>query len=131
MGRYRRERPALPALALTTNSSIVTALGNDYGYESVFARQVEALVVTGDLVVGISTSGRSPSVLEGLRAAKLKGAATAGMTGANGLPLAQLVETCLIVPSTDTARIQETHLTVAHIVCDLVERELFPPSAKA
>ncbi|MEW5766507.1 MAG: D-sedoheptulose 7-phosphate isomerase [bacterium] len=125
VGRFKRERSALPAIALTTNTSILTALANDYSFDDIFARQVEALVKKGDLCLGISTSGNSPNVLAGIREAKKLGAKTIGFTGQSGGKLAGLTDLCLKVPSNDTPRIQEAHITIGHIICDLVERELF------
>ncbi|MCS6840400.1 MAG: D-sedoheptulose 7-phosphate isomerase [Roseiflexus sp.] len=125
VSRFRRERRGLPAIALTTDTSILTAIGNDYGYERVFARQVEALGQPGDVVVGISTSGAAASVLAAMRAARNGGMATIGLTGATGGLLIGHVDLCLCVPSQNTARIQEVHITVAHVVCEIVERTLF------
>jgi len=124
VGRFSRERPALPSIALTTDTSILTAIGNDCGYEKVFARQIEALCQAGDVVVGISTSGNSSNVLEGLKAARDRGALTVGLTGGNGGSMCALVDYCLIVPSRDTARIQEAHILMGHLLCDWVEAEL-------
>lgn len=124
VSRFRRERRGLPAIALTTDTSILTAIGNDYGYERVFARQVEALGQPGDVVVGISTSGASASVLAAMRAARERGMTTIGLTGATGGLLVGHVDVCLCVPSQNTARIQEVHITVAHVVCEIVERTL-------
>ena len=124
-GRFRLDRPPLPALALTTNTSALTAIANDYDYMQVFARQVEPLAQPGDVVIGISTSGNSPNVLEGLRAASARGATTIGLTGRHGQTMAHLTDLCLLVPSADTARIQEAHITIGHILCDLVEQALF------
>lgn len=124
VSRFRRERRGLPAIALTTDTSILTAIGNDYGYERVFARQVEALGQPGDVVVGISTSGASASVLAAMRAARERGMTTIGLTGATGGLLVGHVDMCLCVPSQNTARIQEVHITVAHVVCEIVERTL-------
>ena len=124
-GKFRLERKGLPAIALTTNTSSLTAIANDLGYEMVFARQVEGMVQRGDVVVGISTSGRSPNVLKGLEAAKREGAITVGLTGAKGGKLKGLVDICIHVPSEDTARIQEAHITIGHIICQLVEEGLF------
>ncbi len=123
--RFLRERRALPVLALTTNSSTLTAVGNDYGYGRTFARQVEAHVRKGDAVVAISTSGNSPNVLEGVKSARKAGALTIGLTNESGGKLGKLVDLCLRVPSTDTQRVQECHITVGHILCDLVETALF------
>jgi D-sedoheptulose 7-phosphate isomerase len=122
--KFRRERSAIRAIALTANTSILTAIGNDYGYKQVFVRQVEALVREGDVVIGISTSGSSPNVLGAMRAARKKGAKLIGFTGQNGQKLAELVDLCLIVPSVDPARIQETHITVGHAICELMEELL-------
>lgn len=127
VSRFRRERRGLPAIALTTDTSILTAISNDYGYERVFARQVEALGRPGDMVIGISTSGVSASVMTAMRAARDGGMATVGFTGASGGMLVDHVDLCLCVPSHNTARIQEVHITVAHVVCEIVERTLFEP----
>lgn len=125
VSRFRRERRGLPAIALTTDTSILTAIGNDYGYERVFARQVEALGRPGDVVIGISTSGISASVIAAMRAARDSGMTTIGFTGASGGTLVDHVDLCLCIPSHNTARIQEVHITVAHVVCEIVERALF------
>jgi D-sedoheptulose 7-phosphate isomerase len=124
VGKFLLERQALPAIALNTNTSIITALANDYGYETVFSRQVEALVNESDIVIGISTSGNSPSVIEAIKAAKVKGAKTAGMTGGSGGKLAEAADLVITVPSQVTPRIQETHITIGHIICEMVEKEL-------
>jgi len=124
VSKFMIDRKGLPAIALTTNTSIVSAIGNDYGYDKVFSKQVEALVESGDVVIGISTSGSSPNVLNGIRAAKEKGATTIGFTGEKG-KLSQIVDIALKVPSSSTPRIQEAHITMGHIICYLVEMELF------
>jgi len=124
VGQFKLNRQALPAIALTTNTSILTAVANDYGYDTVFSRQVEALVNEKDVVIGISTSGNSPNVIEAMKMAKMKGAKTIGLTGGNGGKLAEVADLALIVPSDSTPRIQEAHITIGHIVCELVEREL-------
>ncbi len=124
VGRFQKERKALPALALTVNTSILTALANDYGYEVVFARQVEALGQKNDLVVGISTSGKAKNVAAGIKQAKKMGLKTVALTGGDGGELAKLADVSLMVPSTVTARIQEAHITIGHIICELVESEL-------
>jgi len=124
VGRFERERRALPAIALTTNSSTLTAIGNDYGYNKVFSRQVEAWARPGDVVIGITTSGNSPNVLEGVAAAKLKGAKTIGMTGEKGGKLAAEVDLCLKVPSSSTARIQESHILIGHLLCLLIDKNI-------
>jgi D-sedoheptulose 7-phosphate isomerase len=121
VGRFERERPGLAAIALTTDSSALTAIGNDYGFDQVFARQVEALCRPGDLVIGISTSGNSPNVLRALEKARDMGIATAALTGRDGGHLKELADASLIAPAANTARIQEAHLLAGHILCDLVE----------
>jgi len=125
VGRFKLERPALPALALTTDSSILTAIGNDYGYDRVFSRQVEAHAVAGDVVVGISTSGNSPNVQLALELAAQRGCRTVALLGRDGGSIKDVAELSLVVPSHDTPRIQEGHIAIIHIVCDLVEKELF------
>lgn len=125
VGRFARERRALPAIALTVNTSNLTAISNDYSYEDVFARQVEALARPGDVVVGISTSGNSPNVVKALERAKALGAATEAWTGERGGKCAQVAAVAFRAPSNDTPRVQELHITVGHIVCDLVEQHLF------
>jgi D-sedoheptulose 7-phosphate isomerase len=122
VGRYLRERRPLPALALNANSSALTAIANDYGYDQVFARQLEALAVRGDVAVGISTSGNSPSVIEGVRCARRLGLFTIALTGASGGCLRDVVETLIAVPSEETPRIQECHILVGHALCNAVER---------
>jgi D-sedoheptulose 7-phosphate isomerase len=124
VGRFLRERRPLPAVALTTNSSILTAIGNDYDYSEVFARQIVALVKPGDCVVGISTSGRSSNVIKGLEAARRIGASTVGFTGGTGLPLRSLCDECFVAPSDATPRIQECHLLAWHLICNLVEKRV-------
>jgi phosphoheptose isomerase len=125
VGRFARDRAPLPALALTTDTSALTAIGNDYGFEHVFARQVRALGRSGDVAVAISTSGRSPNVLAGVEASCERGLSTIGFTGGDGGQLAALVNVPLVVPSTNTARIQECHIAIGHILCDIVESLLF------
>jgi D-sedoheptulose 7-phosphate isomerase len=124
VGRYLRERPALAALALTTDTSVLTAVGNDYGFERVFARQVEALGRPGDVALGISTSGRSPNVVAGLEAARSGGLRTIALTGREGGASSSAAEIHINVPSGSTPRVQEVHRTVLHVICDLVERAL-------
>jgi len=121
VGRFRRERAALPAIALTTNTSILTALGNDYSFDIVFARQVEALGRKGDVLWLFSTSGNSTNVRVAAEAARQRGIKTIGFTGGDGGQLAKAVDIALVVPDTMTGRIQEGHLLAYHIVCDLVE----------
>jgi phosphoheptose isomerase len=122
--RLQRDRRSLPALALTTNSSILTAIGNDYGFEQVFARQVQALGKPGDVVIAISVSGRSSNVLAGVRVARQMGLASIGLTGGNGGELASLVDVPIVVTSSDAARIQECHIAVGHLFCEAVEEVL-------
>ena len=124
VGQFALKRQAFPAIALTTDTSVLTAVANDYGYDAVFSRQVEALVNEKDVVIGISTSGNSPNVIEAIKLAKTKGAKTIGLTGGNGGKLAKVADLVLIVPSDSTPRIQEAHITIGHIVCELVEKEL-------
>lgn len=131
VSRFAYDRPGLPGLALTTDTSILTAVGNDYGYRDVFKRQVEAHGRRGDVLVALSTSGKSPNVLEGLRAARPLGIITIALTGAGGADLPSLSDICLCVPSTSTARIQECHILFGHILCGLVEAALFPRSDAA
>jgi D-sedoheptulose 7-phosphate isomerase len=121
VGRYRRERPGLPALALTTDPSIVTALANDYGYDQVFRRQVEAHGRAGDFALGFTTSGRSPSVLEALRSARERGLVTVALTGEGGGAAAGIVDYLIAVPHLETARVQEIHGMVVHVLCQIVE----------
>jgi len=121
VGRFKKNRAALPAIALTTNTSIITALANDYGYEAVFAKQVEAFGQKNDVVIGISTSGKAKNVACGIKQAKKMGLKTIALTGADGGELTKLADTSLVVPSAVTARIQEAHITIGHIICELVE----------
>jgi D-sedoheptulose 7-phosphate isomerase len=121
MGRFRRERRGLPSIALTTDTSALTAIGNDYGYEKVFQRQVEALCNIGDILVGISTSGNSKNVCLALESARKIGAFTAALTGEEGGAMLKIAEVTLRVPSKDTARIQEGHILCGHMLCDWVE----------
>lgn len=123
VGRFVKERRGLPALALTTDTSILTAVGNDYGFEQVFSRQVEALMRPGDVLVGITTSGNSPNVVQAVLKAKALGAKTVGMTGFSGGTLAELCDVCLRVPATVTARIQEAHILAGHIVCEIIDED--------
>lgn len=124
-GRLRGDRAALPAIALTANTSELTAIGNDYGFERVFARLVEAHGRDGDVALAISTSGNSPNVLAGVQTARERGLRTIGLAGRSGGKLAPLVDVALCVPSDDTQRIQESHITIAHVIAELVEEALF------
>jgi D-sedoheptulose 7-phosphate isomerase len=121
VGRFVHDRRALPALALTTDTSILTSVGNDYGFERVFARQIEALGRRGDLLVALTTSGRSPNIRAAVRAARERGLKVVGMTGAKGARFARQCDLCLIVPSRSTPRVQEVHLAVGHICCERAE----------
>jgi len=123
VSRFRRERRAMAAIALTTDSSILTAIGNDYGFEEVFARQVEALGQAGDVALAISTSGNSPNVLRAIQKAKAMGMKTIGFTGQQGGKLKDAVDICFRVPSNSTPRIQEAHITIAHAICEVIEAD--------
>lgn len=125
VSRFNFDRPGLPALALTTDTSILTAVGNDYGYDRLFSRQVEANGVAGDVFLGISTSGNSANVLEALRACSDKGIMSFGLTGESGGSMLELCDYCLCVPSRDTPRIQEAHILIGHTLCAMVEMALF------
>ena len=123
IGRFQKERKSLPAIALTTDSSIITSLSNDYSYDIIFSRQCESLVSKGDVVLGISTSGNSKNVEEGIKTAKKRGAVTIGLLGGNGGTINNIVDISIVVKSTNTARIQEVHRVIYHIICGIVERE--------
>lgn len=132
VSRFNFDRPGLPALALTTDTSILTAVGNDYGYDQLFRRQIEANGVGGDVFLGISTSGNSPNILQALEAARLKGIMTFGLSGHSGGKMRDLCDYCLCVPSEDTPRIQEAHILIGHTLCAMVELSLFEdPRARA
>ncbi|MFB3897321.1 MAG: SIS domain-containing protein [bacterium] len=124
VGRFMKERKGLPAIALTVNTSVLTSISNDYGYEKVFVRQLEAIALPGDLIIGISTSGKAENVNQAISYAKQHHLKTIGFTGGTGGNLAQLVDICLTIPSKSTPRIQEAHITVGHILCELVEEQL-------
>lgn len=127
VGRYKNDRPSLPAIALTTDTSALTAIGNDYGYEQVFSRQLEGLGQEGDVLVAISTSGNSGNILKACEVAKVKGVKIIGMSGAKG-KLKELADQCLAVPAPETATIQEMHIMLGHILCDGIEKAIFPES---
>ena len=129
VGRFLKERPALPVIALTDNSSVMTALGNDYGFEAVFRRQVEAFARKGDGVVAISTSGNSQNVVEGLEIAKRIGCETFALLGRDGGKIAHMVDNPLIIPSYETPHIQELHIAVIHLLCHVVEETLWAEKA--
>jgi D-sedoheptulose 7-phosphate isomerase len=126
VGRFLKERRALAATALSTNSSTLTAIGNDYGYDAVFARQLEGLAKSGDVLFAISTSGGSKNVVKAVEAAKKMKVTTIGLTGAKGGQLASLCDLCIKVPSDHTPRIQEMHIAVGHMLCDIIDDMLFP-----
>ena len=125
VGRYAFDRPALPALALSVNSSCLTAIGNDYGFEATFARQIQALGREGDVAIAISTSGNSPNVVCAVEMARKMGLHTVALTGASGGKLRTVVDYCICVPSKETPRIQECHILIGHIISDLVEKTIF------
>ena len=122
VGRYQRERRSLAAIALSTDTSVLTSIGNDYSFERVFARQIEGLGKVGDAALGISTSGRSPNVIAGFTAARAQGLRTIALTGGDGGAVGSMVDVHINVPSTSTPRVQEVHRTLLHVICDLVER---------
>lgn len=122
VGRFKKERRALPAIALTTDTSILTAVGNDYGFETVFERQIQALAIPGDIAIGISTSGESPNVVRGLAKAHDLGCTTVAFTGRKGGKVTEVAHYSFIVPSYDTARIQECHITLGHVLCEIIDR---------
>jgi len=125
VSRFAFDRPGLPAFALTTDSSVLTAIGNDYGYEKIFSRQIEAVGTAGDLFFGISTSGQSPNVLNALQQARGRDLLTIGLTGQDGGAMRPLCDYCICVPSTRTPKIQEGHIVIGHIICGLAERLFF------
>ncbi len=126
IGRFKQERPSLPAVALTTDTSILTCIRNDYGFQDIFARQVEGLVGQRDVVIGISTSGSSENVYRGIIKAREKGAFTIGLLGKDGGRIREIVDCAIVVPSQETDRIQEAHITIGHILCQIVDQTLFP-----
>lgn len=130
IGRFKMNRRPLPAVALTTDTSVITALANDFGYDTCFARQVEALADRGDVILAFSTSGNSKGIIDAVKVARDKGAITIGFTGKDGGLLDSAADICLKIPSTNTPRIQECHITVGHIVCSIVEKELFGAANK-
>lgn len=125
INRYELERPPLPAIALTTDTSIITSVGNDYSFDEIFSKQVKALGVEGDVLLALSTSGNSANVIEAVKAARSQGIYTVGLTGGKGGQLASLADMSMVVKSNITARIQETHILVGHIICELVDYILF------
>jgi D-sedoheptulose 7-phosphate isomerase len=125
VNRYKKDRDGLPALALATDMAVVTSIGNDYDYSELFSRQIKAVGNKGDIAIAISTSGNSPNVLKGVEMARQKGLVTIGFTGKDGGKLAGLVDYAFIIPSDNTARIQEGHITLGHLLCELIEEEMF------
>lgn len=124
VGRYEQPRRAFPAISLTTDTSALTALSNDYGYEEVFARQVTALAVAGDVLIAISTSGKSPSIIKAADEARARGCKTIALTGCAGEPLAAHCDLAVVVPSDRTSRVQEAHITIGHLWCEMVDQAL-------
>jgi D-sedoheptulose 7-phosphate isomerase len=125
VGRYGFDRPSIPSLALTTDTSNLTAIGNDYGYDAVFSRQIEGMGQEGDLFIGISTSGNSKNVINAFHSAKKMGITTVALVGRDGGEMAKIADHAIIIPSNETPRIQESHILVGHIICDIIEKELF------
>lgn len=125
VGRFKLERRGLASIALTTNTSTLTSIGNDYGFEEIFSRQIEALACKDDIAIGISTSGNARNVITGILEAKKRNLTTVAITGYDGGQLAPLVDIALIVPSRNTARIQEAHITIGHVLCEIAEEKLF------
>ncbi|WP_071627150.1 D-sedoheptulose 7-phosphate isomerase [Poseidonibacter lekithochrous] len=125
VSKFYFDRPGIPSLALTTDTSIITAIGNDYGYKKLFARQIQANGVSGDMFIGISTSGNSENLIEALIECKEKGIISVGLTGESGGKMAELCDYCIKVPSVETPRVQETHILIGHIICAIVEESIF------
>ncbi|MDR2407057.1 MAG: D-sedoheptulose 7-phosphate isomerase [Bacteroidales bacterium] len=125
VSKFYFDRPGIPSIALTTDTSIITAIGNDYGYDKLFARQVQAQGVMGDVFIGISTSGNSENVVKALAVCKEKGIISVGLTGSNYCEMNELCDICINVPSSETPRIQESHILIGHIICCIVEESLF------
>lgn len=125
IGRFKLERSSIPAIALTTDTSIITAVGNDYGFDRIFARQIESLGCEGDIVIAISTSGNSKNVIEALKISKKNNLKSVGLLGCGGGQIKDLVDIPIVVPSSNTPRIQEAHITIGHIICEEVEGSLF------
>jgi len=125
VGRYGFDRPSLPSLSLTTDTSNLTAIGNDYGYDQVFSRQLEGMGQNGDIFIGISTSGNSVNIIKAFESAKKKNIMTVALTGRDGGNMAKIADISLIIPSNSTPRIQEAHILIGHILCDIIEKEIF------
>lgn len=125
VGRYGFDRPSIPSLALTTDTSNLTAIGNDYGYDQVFSRQLEGMGQSGDIFIGISTSGNSKNILNAFEVAKKKNILSVALVGKDGGEMAKMADIALVVPSNSTPRIQESHILIGHIICDIIEKEIF------
>lgn len=125
VGRYGFDRPSIPSLALTTDTSNLTAIGNDYGYDHVFSRQLEGMGQSGDIFIGISTSGNSANIIKAFEVAKKKGIMCVALVGRDGGEMAKLADIAIVVPSDSTPRIQESHILIGHILCDIIEKEIF------
>lgn len=125
VGRYGFDRPSIPSLALTTDSSNLTAIGNDYGYDKVFSRQLEGMAQEGDIFIGISTSGNSQNIINAFISAKDRGVTTVALVGRDGGKMGEMADYAIIIPSDATPRIQESHILIGHILCDIIEKELF------
>jgi len=125
VGRYGFDRPSIPSLALTTDTSNLTAIGNDYGYDQVFSRQLEGMGQESDIFIGISTSGNSVNIIKAFESAKKKNITTVALTGRDGGEMAKIADIALVVPSNSTPRIQESHILIGHILCDIIEKEIF------
>ena len=125
VGRYGFDRPSIPSLALTTDTSNLTAIGNDYGYDQVFSRQLEGMGQEGDIFFGISTSGNSQNIINAFESAKKKGITTVALVGRDGGKMGAMADYALVVPSNSTPRIQESHILIGHIICDIIEKEVF------
>lgn len=125
VGRYGFDRPSIPSLALTTDTSALTAIGNDYGYDKIFSRQLEGMGQDGDIFIGISTSGNSANIVNAFNSAKKKNITTVALVGKDGGEMAKLADFALIIPSESTPRIQESHILIGHIICDIIEKEIF------
>lgn len=125
VGRYGFDRPSIPSLALTTDTSCLTAIGNDYGYDKIFSRQLEGMGQSGDIFIGISTSGNSKNIINAFEVAKEKGIKTIALVGRDGGKMAKIADIALVVPSDSTPRIQESHILIGHIICDIIEKEIF------
>jgi D-sedoheptulose 7-phosphate isomerase len=130
VGRYGFDRPSIPSLALTTDTSNLTAIGNDYGYDQVFSRQLDGMGQSGDIFIGISTSGNSQNIINAFEVAKKKNILSVALVGKDGGKMAKMADIALVVPSQSTPRIQESHILIGHIICDIIEKEIFGDGVK-